>query len=311
MNTWCCDRICAIHRARLSAIALLISLALLATHIQATTRLPSLFLTGQWLEQHLHDPEIRIVQVGGSSSYEDGHIPGATFLSYEELITERDGVQGMRADSEQLATTFSRLGINAETSVVAYDTEGGMDASRLIWTLASLGHFNGGVLDGGLDSWLDEKRPIRQKKTAYVVAKFNAIYDDEWEATWSRVENISLKKAPGILLDVRSKREYIGLTWMSPRGHIPGAIHREWSAFFRSTEDARLQERDAILENLAALGVTKKKNVEIIVYCAVGQRASHSWLLLRHLGFRNVRLFDGSIIEWGELDLPTIMGSTP
>lgn len=274
------------------------------------SRLPGLYVTTEWLAQHLDEPDLRIVQVGGDGYFLQSHIPGAVLLLNSELVTTRDGVPGMRPEPGQMAFVFGRLGIGSRTRVVAYDASGGLDAARLIWTLASLGHDNGAALDGGFTQWLKEERPVSVKVSQPEPATFIPLTRPEFTADWHRVQHMTEGKAPGLLVDTRSWREYVGLTIGSPRGHIPGAVHLDWVDSLAGPKDHQLKPAAELEALYARIGVSDRE-APVVVYCQTAHRASQSWLLLRHLGFRHVCLYDGSIVEWRMLELPQVLGESP
>lgn len=277
----------------------------------AGTHLPGLFVSQDWLQDNLQASDLRIIQVGGEKYFASMHIPGALLLSYNQIVEIRDGIMGLRGDRQKLQKLFGSLGIAPQTHVVAYDLSGGMDGARLIWTLCSLGHLGGGaVLDGGLGRWYEEKRPMEQDVSTVAAVEFDGEEDGRWLAEADEIGRLSNGDWSGLLIDVRSHNEYIGNVLKAPRGHIKGARHFEWTQVLRGPRDSRLQDPGAIKELFAAVGAVDPDQ-EIILYCETGHRAAQTWLLLRHLGFTNVRLFDGSISEWRVRDLPVVAGNSP
>ncbi len=272
--------------------------------------LPS-FVDSGWLQSRLDFPGLRIVQVGGENHYTRMHVPGAVFVAYPEFVTQRDGIPGLRADAEVLASLFSRLGIGQDSTVVAYDVTGGMDASRFVWSLMSMGHTGGAVvLDGGLGVWVQEQRPVESQTQEITPVSFMLAPNVEFEADREEVLAVIEKGGEAILLDTRTRNEYVGQTLRGPRGHLRGAVHLDWIETLMARHNPRLQPQDAIRARLAAIGITDPER-EVIVYCESGHRAAQTWALLRYLGWRNVRLFDGSIAEWRVYDLPVVYGENP
>lgn len=269
------------------------------------------FVSQTCLAENLPNRDMRIVQVGGEKYFDRFHIPGAVLLPYHQLVEKREGVAGLRADEEALAERFGRLGIGVDTPVVAYDLSGGPDGARLIWTLASLGHEGGGyLLDGGLGRWYEEKRPLEQACTEVQSTTFGLRPNLQWEMAAEEILATAQGERGGLLLDVRSEKEYRGATLQGPRGHIPKARHLEWTTLLRSPRDVRLKEPTELAERLAQVGVTDQEQ-EIIPYCETGHRASQTWLLLRHMGYRRVRLYDGSMAEWRVRGWPVVDGVNP
>lgn len=271
---------------------------------------PSLFVDMQWLEDHLHDPNLRIIQIGGERYYPQMHIPGAALLSFRDLITIQNGVPGMRAAPEFLAELFGRIGVTLQTPVLVYDVGNGMDAARAVWTLTSLGHSAVAQLNGGFGIWFQEKRPLDHTFPPLPTLRFLPKPNPAWSVTADEVLAISRSAQGVVLLDTRTPQEYQGLTVREPRGHIAGAQPFNWVDALLDMQDPRIKSPDLLLSLFAQLGIVNPEQ-EIIVYCETGHRASHTWLLLRHLGFKKVRLYDGSIAEWRHLGYPVVAGFTP
>ncbi|MBF0399511.1 MAG: sulfurtransferase [Magnetococcales bacterium] len=271
---------------------------------------PALFVESQWLEEHLQDSSFRIIQIGGERYYPQMHIPGAALLSFRDLVTLRNTVPGMRADPELLAELLGRMGITLQTPVLFYDVGSGMDAARGVWTLASLGHSALAQLDGGLGVWYREKRVMDSLATPFPACSFLPQPTLEWEATADEVLAVASTEGATLLLDTRTPEEYQGLTAREPRGHIAGARLFNWLDALLGTHDPRLKPPAELLSLFARLGIEDRQQ-EIILYCETAHRAAHTWLLLRHLGFHKVRLYDGSIAEWRYLGHPVVAGNAP
>jgi thiosulfate/3-mercaptopyruvate sulfurtransferase len=278
----------------------------------ALDRLPGWFVTPQWLEKHLHTPGLRIVQIGGDNYYGRVHIPGAVLLNYTEMVRMADGVPGMRAKEDDLVRLFGRLGITRNTPVVAYDGTGGADSARLVWTLYTLGHRDGhaAVLDGGIATWFQEKRPMQTEPPRFQPVQYRPRSDHDLIADMALVRQISQGQHPAVLLDTRSTREYQGMTLSPPRGHIPGALHLDWLETLVSNQDPRLKDPKALVRLLTQRHMAPN-GPEVVVYCQTAHRAAHTWVLLRHMGFPKVRLYDGSMAEWGLHQQPVLAGKNP
>ncbi|MBF0187750.1 MAG: sulfurtransferase [Magnetococcales bacterium] len=263
------------------------------------------FVSTQWLEKHLGDEKVRIVHVGGENIYPQIHLPKAVLLPMGAILVMKGGVPGMMADPAHLEQIFSQLGIDAETHVVAYDATGGLDAARLIWTLARLGHMKGSVLDGGLGAWYEEQRPMTQEVPEIAQTTFHSepVAGKKFVVTLEQMQGASKGEEDVALVDTRSENEYAGRNLMGLRGHIPGARHRDWISTLKGPKNPRLQSDSALRALYADAGVSNMEK-PVFVYCQTAHRASQSWLLLRHLGFKDVRLYDGSMAEWGLRGMP-------
>ncbi|MBF0422982.1 MAG: sulfurtransferase [Magnetococcales bacterium] len=262
------------------------------------------FVSPEWLESHLGEADLRIVQLDGEKYYYNFHIPGASQIGYGKLVTKRREVPGMLADAEDLAATFGQLGIGNTTPVVAYDLTGGLDAARLLWSLAVGGHVGfRAVLDGGLNVWYSDNRPMEAAVPEVERRLFQWHEERRWNITHEEVMAIALGDRDAVLVDTRSEKEYLGQTQRHPRGHIPGAIHYDWTDSLMGPRDVRLKDRALIEKNLVDLGLADQQR-EVVVYCETAHRAAHTWLLLHDLGYTHVRLYDGSMAEWRVLELP-------
>ncbi|MBF0368619.1 MAG: sulfurtransferase [Magnetococcales bacterium] len=283
------------------------SLSSTDAHAATDSGFPGVFVDADWLAQHIDEPDLKVFQVGGDLYYHRFHIPGAPLFPYKEILGIREGVSGMRADRDHLARVFGNMGIGPDTRVVAYDLGGGTDAARLIWTLASMGHHKGAILDGGLGGWLQADRPQEHHNPRLQPTEFQANPDTRWEVDWQELQALSEKQGETLVIDTRTQKEYVGMTLKPPRGHIPGAVHLDWTETLVAPRTPLLRSREELLARYAELGA-KDLEIPIIVYCLTGHRAAQSWALLRHLGFKDVRLYDGSMMEWGMRNLPVVQG---
>nr|CRH08147.1 Putative thiosulfate sulfurtransferase [Candidatus Magnetococcus massalia] len=270
-----------------------------------------LFVSADWLEKELANPNLRIIQVGGENYYHKLHLPGAALVGYADFTGYRDGVPGCLPEEKLLQYLFSKLGIDESTHVVAYDATGGQDASRFIWSLASMGHTQGYVLDGGMGVWYSSQRVSDHKVPEITPTKFKGQYDLQWYADTDFVKLASEGANDAKLLDVRSEGEYVGQVIRGPKGHIAGAQHMDWVAALTNPQDPRLQDDGALRDMLAQRGIDHPDGDEVVIYCQTAHRAAHTWALLRHLGYAKVKLYDGSISEWGMQNLPLIPGNSP
>ena len=268
------------------------------------------FVDTGWLAAHLELPGLRVVQVGGESYYDKLHIPGAVLADYKRLLSQEEGSGGRRAATTALATLFGELGIDHNVTVVAYDATGGMDGARFVWSLAMLGHHRAAVLDGGMAIWYQRELPVTPDLPVITPCRFESREEEGWHADWQRVSDISQGKRPGVVLDVRSHREYVGMSLRLPRGHVPGAVHMEWTEALADPKQPLLKSDAVNRSRLAALGAGDPAQ-EVVVLCETGHRASQTWLLLKRLGYASPRLYDGSMAEWRARDLPTVTGSDP
>ncbi len=249
---------------------------------------PELLVTPQWLAPRLQHPELCLLDVREVDSYEDGHLPGAVQLELRSLDREIDGVPGMLLPPAPFARAMSRLGVTQERAVVIYDNNWGLPAARVLWALVRHGHSNVAILNGGIDRWQEEGYATTTESTVPAPASFDPRVRDEHLATKSWLQE-RLTDSDVLLLDTRTRGEFAA-------GHLPGAICWDWINGVPVDSWDALRANRELREELARLGVTPEK--EIVTYCRSGARAAHTYLLLRHLGFPRVRLYDGSWLDW-------------
>ncbi|GBD38362.1 MAG: sulfurtransferase [Deltaproteobacteria bacterium] len=268
---------------------------------------PEVLVSTQWVAEHLNDPDVRIVESDEDVLlYDIGHIPGAVKIDWQTELQHpviRDYIS--KEDFEKL---MSEKGISNDTAVVFYGDKSNWWACYAFWAFKLFGHKKCLIMNGGRQKWIEEGRPLTKEvpkypKTTYKVTEFNeklirAFRDDV-------MKHIEAKKP---LIDVRSPKEYTGeLLHMEnyPQegalrgGHIPGAKNVPWGR--AANEDGTFKSADelkAIYEGEIGL----KPDDDIIAYCRIGERSSHTWFVLTYLlGFKNVRNYDGSWTEWGNL----------
>ncbi len=247
---------------------------------------PAHLVTVAWLQQHAHDPNVRILDARLPESFAEAHIPQAVHVDLNSWRYTRQGVDGMLIEPDDFAVKAGKLGISQDTLVVVYDDYFGQISARIAWSLLRYGHPRVALLVGGWEAWAAAELPATAEVQLPEPASFVPEPVDSVIAEHDWVKDHFT--APGIaLLDVRSPAEYA-------KGHLPKAISWNWEL----GTDFELTFRPAaeVLSELAALGITPDK--EIITYCQSGMRAAHTYFLLLSLGFKNVRMYDGSWAEW-------------
>jgi len=256
-----------------------------------------IYVDHDWLAKNLKQDNIVIVDMTSDGvQYQRYHIPGAVRLSYRDIVTKRKDKVSVRLADPKFYKLLSSLGINADKHVVIYDDMGGLDAGRLFWDLERIGHKKVSVLRGGLVKWVLEGQPVDNVPVKSLPIP-HAI-SDKGRANEANLEDIRNNKT-AILLDVRSRDEYVGHPRYPRSGHIPNAKWWPWEANV-DFENGFVPRSDEVLQaDLAKLGVTDKDKL-IIVYCRSGHRASQSYLTLRSLGYTNVKLYDGSMSEYAK-----------
>ena len=259
---------------------------------------PQLLVETEELARLAATPGLRVVDVRGgmrgSVGYRVGHVPGAVLLDGNELDDPAANADGAPIRPAAAEALFGRLGIDHDTTVVAYDDGGSFLAARLFFVLDYYGHDRVRVLNGGLAKWRREGRPLESAAPTIAPKRFELRPRREAIATASDVQ-ASLGKPEACLIDARSAGEYTARDQGSVRGgHVPGAANVEWTATLNP--DGTLKDADALQALFGAAGVRPDRTA--LVYCGSGMRSAQDYLALRLIGVR-VRNYDASWDEWG------------
>ena len=262
-----------------------------------TLELPFLLEPSQ-LEEILNHPELIVIDVGDSDAFERERIPGAVHVDYLDIVSGMVPTSGTLPSNDQLMEVLSSIGLTRDKHVVAYDSEGNGRASRLLWTLDVLAHPASSLLNGGFTSWKNEYHPIENsppepiKKSEYPIL-VNGKSQADKAYILSKLGNSGIG-----LLDARTPMEYEGFDVRAMRGgHIPGARNVNWLDTIDTTNNNRFKSSEELLDILQRQGLTPDK--EIITYCQTHHRSSHSYAMLKSLGFDRIRGYAGSWSEWG------------
>lgn len=254
-------------------------------------------LEPQQLLDLLPRPDILVIDLSNEETYLSGHIPGAVHLNPGLLMSGKKPAAGRLPALENLTRLLNKLGIDKDRHVVACDDEGGGWAGRLIWTLDVLGHEHWSYLNGGMTAWRNEGHPLNSDTVAPEPVQRSYSLDTTWLA---EAEDIlqALGNEDFVVWDARSRDEYDGIKVLAKKGgHIPGAIHCEWTSLMDPARNLRIRE-DA-KDYLACLGITADKH--IVTHCQSHHRSAFTYLVARLLGFPHVRGYHGSWSEWGNL----------
>ena len=258
-----------------------------------------------WAQAHLTDPTVRFVEVDvDTTSYEQGHIPGAVGWNWTSQLA--DGIRRDIASRADFSALLSAGGIGPDTTIVLYGDNNNWFAAWAYWQLKLYGHADVRILDGGRKYWLDHGLPITIDITSYPGTGYQLPEPDFALRAYRDDILPRLSDSELVLVDVRSPAEFSGEVLAPPglietaqrAGHIPGAASIPWAQTVR--EDGTFKSPDDLAALYAAKGVTGDK--DIIAYCRIGERSSHTWFVLHELlGYRRVRNYDGSWTEWGSM----------
>jgi len=266
---------------------------------------PEVLVETDWVEKQLNNPVVRLIESDEDALlYETGHIPGAAKIDW--FTTLQDPVNRDFLSKSDFEKLCSNLGISEDTTVVFYGDKSNWFAVYAFWLFQYYGHKKIKIMNGGRAKWIAEGRPMTTEIPTFYATHYDASYqDDSIRAFREDVFRHLQRKLP--LVDVRSAKEYSGEMLHMPGypqegaqrgGHIPGAVNIPWSMAVR--EDNTFKNPEELAQLYREKGITPDK--EIIAYCRIGERSSHTWFVLTYLlGYPNVLNYDGSWTEWGNL----------
>jgi thiosulfate/3-mercaptopyruvate sulfurtransferase len=266
---------------------------------------PETLVSTDWVAQHRDDKNLRLVEVDvDTTAYSQGHIAGAVGWNWTSQLC--DGVRRditPKADFEKLC---SQSGISNDTTVILYGDNNNWFAAWAFWQFKLYGHKDVRLMNGGRKKWLAENREVTKETPNQPAAKYTAREPDLSIRAFRDLVSDASKSGKQNLVDVRSPQEFSGeviappgMTETAQRGgHIPGAKSIPWSKTVN--EDGTFKSVPELKSLYDAAGIDANKDT--IAYCRIGERSSHTWYVLRYLlGYPNVRNYDGSWTEWGNL----------
>jgi thiosulfate/3-mercaptopyruvate sulfurtransferase len=269
---------------------------------------PEALVSTEWVAEHLADPDVRIVESDEDPLlYASGHLPGAVEVDWTRDLN--DPLRRDYLDAERFAALMRRLGVTPDTTLVFYGDKNNWWACYAYWVFQLFGHQKARIMDGGRLKWQKEGRPLVREVPSYPASDYPLLERDDERIRAFRDQVRAHVDGHRPLIDVRSPPEFSGERLHMPEypnegalrgGHIPGAKNVPWAravdpadGTFKSAADLR-----QIYEGEAGLAAQD----DVVVYCRIGERSSHTWFVLTHLlGYQRVRNYDGSWTEWGNL----------
>jgi thiosulfate/3-mercaptopyruvate sulfurtransferase len=277
---------------------------------------PEVLVSTDWLAQNKDLPNLVVVESDEDVLlYETGHIPGAVKVDWHTDLN--DPVTRDYVDGEAFSTLMSRIGISRESTVVIYGDKSNWWASYALWVFKLFGHADVRLLDGGRDAWIAEGRELTREETSVTPSDYPIVNRDDSKIRAFRDD--VLKHFGNPLIDVRSAVEYSGERTHMPDypdegalrgGHIPSAKSVPWA---RAAGENGVFKSRAELNAIYVDEIGLKAGDDVIAYCRIGERSSHTWFVLNYLlGLPGVRNYDGSWTEWGSLvGVPIVKGTEP
>jgi len=269
---------------------------------------PEALVDTAWLAEHLNDPGIRIIESNEDVLlYDTGHIPGAVHIDWRSDLN--DPVLRDYITPQRFAEVAGRNGISADTTVIFYGDKSNWWACYALWVFRLFGHTKVKVLDGGRDKWKAEGRPLTRERPTVTPVSYPlpAKRDDTTIRAFS-ADALAQSRERRPLIDVRSPGEFSGAITHMPEypqegvlrgGHIPHARSVPWKT---AANDDGTFKTSAELKTIYTENLGLKPDDDIIAYCRIGERSSHTWFVLTYLlGYKKVRNYDGSWTEWGNM----------
>jgi thiosulfate/3-mercaptopyruvate sulfurtransferase len=269
---------------------------------------PEVLVSTDWVEQHLNDPSVRLIESNEDTLlYSSGHIPGAVHVDWTSDLN--DQIRRDYITRDGFEKLMSRIGATRDTTVVFYGDKNNWWACYAFWVFQLFGHTAARVMDGGRVKWQKEGKPLTRDVPEFQPTKYVSDERADGRHRAFRDEVMAHVEAKGQLVDVRSPEEYAGTRMHMPDypnegalrgGHIPGAKSIPWAKAI-NPEDGTFKSAEE-LRKLYCEDNRLRPDGPTIAYCRIGERSSHSWFALKYLlGFEDVRNYDGSWTEWGNL----------
>jgi thiosulfate/3-mercaptopyruvate sulfurtransferase len=255
-----------------------------------------IIVDSKWLSSHLDDSDLVIIDTRDNISYRFGQIKNARPVGVERVISIADNGANLVIDGSIAEKVFTEVEIDDRKTVVVYSEHGDPSAARVVWTLMYYGHPNVKLLDIGFSQWqkaglpTTRQIPTRKPSASLFKSKINSTIRADAEIIKAKQNDPNV-----IIVDARTAQEHF-------QARVPGSILHNWEEGLDYDNSRVIKYKDELQKDFEQRGITKDK--EIICYCHSGTRASHKYLQLKEAGFNNVRMYDGSIIDWAQRHNP-------
>lgn len=268
---------------------------------------PNVLVDTQWVENHINDNKVRIAEVDydPKTNYNLGHVPNAALFDWKKDIN--DPLARNIISKDDCTALLQRSGIDENTTLVLYGDFNNWFAAFAFWVFKYYGYKDIKLMNGGRKKWLEEDRAISKDTPNFSKGNFQASQPDESIRVYLDYVKNKVKSQEATLVDVRSPSEFTGQITAPPEyptehaqrgGHIPGAQNVPWGQAVN--EDGTFKSLEDLKKLYEPKGITSDK--EVIAYCRIGERSSHTWFVLKYLlGYPNVKNYDGSWTEWGNM----------
>ena len=266
---------------------------------------PEVLVDTNWVDQHKNDPKVRVAEVDydPTANYALGHVPGSVLIDWKADIN--DPLTRNIVTKQACESLLQRVGVNDDTTLVLYGDFNNWFAAFAFWVFKYYGYKDVRLMNGGRKKWLEEDKPVTKDIPSHAKANFRASEPDSSIRVFLKYVRDTLGSK--ILVDVRGPKEFTGEILAPPEyptehaqrgGHIPGAVNIPWGQAVN--EDGTFKSADELQKLYQSKGVAADK--EVISYCRIGERSSHTWFVLKYLlGYPNVKNYDGSWTEWGNM----------
>jgi thiosulfate/3-mercaptopyruvate sulfurtransferase len=266
---------------------------------------PEVLVDTNWVDQHKNDPKVRVAEVDydPTANYTLGHVPGSVLIDWKADIN--DPLTRNIITKQACESLLQRVGVNDDTTLVLYGDFNNWFAAFAFWVFKYYGYKDVRLMNGGRKKWLEEDKPVTKDIPSHAKGNFRASEPDSSIRVFLKYVRDTLGSK--ILVDVRGPKEFTGEILAPPEyptehaqrgGHIPGAVNIPWGQAVN--EDGTFKSADELQKLYQSKGVAADK--EVISYCRIGERSSHTWFVLKYLlGYPNVKNYDGSWTEWGNM----------